>query len=183
LWGEHGVNRPVQIAVVEGQVFTDALFEGKPTVLNGVKIWRVGRQEFLRAPGPFNEAAGFGGLMEAGVVIDHHLSWFEDWHQTVRDIRFKERGVAGPLEHEGRDQVVLVERINQTHAVRALPGLLPPTRFALRTPAVRAGFIIIHARLIKIHPLLGGHPSQLRAKLLPQLFVPLGIAKGLFLCV
>lgn len=180
---EDSVNRPVQIAVVERQVFTDALFEGKPAVLNGIKIRGVGRQEFLRAASAFNKLAGFGGLMEAGVVIDHNLSWFEDWHQTVLDIRVKECRIAGPLEHEGRDQVVVVERITQTHTLRAMPGLLPPTRFALRTPAVRPGFIIIHARLIQIHQLLGGYPRQLGTKLLPQRFVLLGIATGLFLCV
>jgi hypothetical protein len=53
----------------------------------------------------------------------------------------------------------------------------------LRTPAVRPGFIIIHARLIQIHQLLGGYPRQLGTKLLPQRFVLLGIATGLFLCV
>ncbi|HJY82538.1 MAG TPA: hypothetical protein VKK81_15835 [Candidatus Binatia bacterium] len=86
---EHGVNRPVQIAIVERQVLTDTLFEGKPAVLNGVKIRGVGRQEFLRAASAFNKLAGCGGLMEPGVVINHHLSWFADGHQTVLDIRFK----------------------------------------------------------------------------------------------
>ena len=181
--GEHGVHRLVQITVVEGQVFTDALFEGKPAVLNGIQIRGVGRQEFLRAASAFDKLAGFGGLMEAGVVIDHNLSWCEDWHQTVLDIRFKECGVAGPLEHEGRDQLLLVKGIKQTYALGAMAGLLPPTGFTLRTPAVRPGFIIIHARLIQIHPLLGGDSRQLGTKLLPQLLIPLGIAKGLFLCV
>lgn len=121
--------------------------------------------------------------MEAGVVIEHKLAWFEDWDQTKLDIRFKECRSAGPLAHEGRDPVVVVERIKQTHPLSAMPGLLPPTRFALRTPAVRPGFSIIHARLIQIPPLLGGYPRQLGPKLLPQLFVLLSIAKGLFLCM
>ena len=173
----------MQIAIVERQVFADALFEGKPAVLNRIKIWGVGRQEFLRAASAFNKLAGFGGLMEAGIVIDHHLSWCEDWHQTVLDIRLKECRVAGPLEHERCDQVVVVERIKQTHTLNTMPGLLPPTGFALGTPAVGTSFIIIHPRLIQIHQLLGGYPRQLRAKLRPQLFVPLGVTKGLFLCV
>ena len=181
--GEHGIHRFVQITVVEGQVFTDALFEGKPTVLNGIQIRGVGREEFLRAARFFNEPARLGGLMEAGVIIDHHLPGFENRHQAVGDIRFKEGGVAGSLEHEGRDQLLLVKGIKQTYALGAMAGLLPPTRFTLRTPAVRPGFIIIHARLIQIHQLLGGDSRQLGTKLLPQLFIPLGIAKGLFLCV
>ncbi len=152
-------------------------------MLNGVKIGRVRRQEFLRAPGPFNEAAGFGGLMEAGVVIDHNLSWFEDWHQTVLHLGFKERGVAGAREHKRRDQLLLVEGINQTHAVRALARLLAPARFALGAPAIGTGFIVIHPGPSKLHQLLGGHLSQLRANLFSQLFVPLGVAKGLLLCV
>jgi len=78
LLGKYGVHRLVQIAVVERQVFTDALFEGKPAVLNGIKIWGVGRQEFLRAARLFNEPAGLGGLMEAGVVIDHNLPGIEN---------------------------------------------------------------------------------------------------------
>ena len=181
--GEHGVKRSVQIAVIERQGFADALFEGKPAVLNGIEIWGVGRQEFLRAPGSCNELAGFGGLMEAGVVVDHELSWFQDGHQTVLDIRFKEGRVAGPLEHEGGEQVVVVERINQTHPLSALPGLLAPARVALQTPAVCTSLIIVHSRLVQIHQLLGGYSSQLRTKLLPQLLVPLGVTKGLFLCV
>jgi hypothetical protein len=114
----------MQIAVVERQVFPDALFEGKPAMLNGIKIRGVGRQEFLGAARAFNELAGFGGLMETGVVVDYNLSWFEDWHQTVLDIRFKECGIAGPLEHEGCDQLVVVEGINQTHALSAMARLL-----------------------------------------------------------
>ena len=75
---EHGVNRLVQIALVERQVFPDALFEGKSAVLNGIQIRGVGRQEFLGAARALNEPAGFGRVVEAGVVIDHNLSWFED---------------------------------------------------------------------------------------------------------
>jgi len=99
------------------------------------------------------------------------------------DIRVKECGVAGPLEHQGRDQLLLVKGIKQTYALGTLPRLLPPTRFTLRTPAVRPGFIISHSRLIQIYQLLGGYSRQLGAKLRPQRFVALSIAKGLFLCV
>ncbi len=152
-------------------------------MLNGVQIRRVRRQEFLRASSLFNEAAGFGGLMETGVIIDHHLSWFEDRHQAVLHRGFEERGVAGALEHQRCDQLLLVEGINPTHAVRAMARLLAPARFALGAPPLGTGFIIIHSRLIPIHQLLAGHLSQLRAKLFPQLFVPFGVAKGLFLCV
>jgi hypothetical protein len=173
----------MQITIVERQGFTDALFEGKPAVLNGIQIRGVGWQEFLRTARAFNEPARLGGLMEAGVIIDHHLPGFENRHQAVVDIRFKEGGVAGPLEHEGGDEGVVVERSKQTHALGAMPGLLPPTGFTLRTPPVRPGFIIIHARLIQIHQLLGGYSRQLGTKLLPQLLISLGIAKGLFLCV
>jgi len=159
------------------------LFEGKPAVLNGIQIRGVGRQKFLRTPGLCNELASFGGLMETGVVIDHDLTWLEDGHQTVLDIRVKERRVAGSLEHEGSDQVMVVERRQQTHPLGAMARFLPPARFALQTPAVGPSFIIIHARLIQIHQLFGGYPRQLGPKLLPQRFVSFGVAKGLFLCV
>jgi len=173
----------MQIAVVEGQEFPDALLEGKPVVLNRVEIWGVGRQEFLGAARAFNELAGFGGGMEAGVVVDHNLSWFEDRHQTVLDISLEERSVAGPLEHEGREQLLVVQGVKQTHALGAMPRRLTPARFALRTPAVRPSFVVLQPGLIQIDHLLDGCRSQLCPKLFPQLFVPLGIAKGLFLCV
>ena len=76
----------------------------------------------------------------------------------------------------------LIERGNQTHTLRAVARLLPPARFAPRTPAVRAGFMVIHPGLIQIDNLLGGPPRPLRPKLLPQRFVPLGLGKGLFFC-
>jgi hypothetical protein len=183
LLGEHGINRPMQISVVERQVCPDELFEGKPAVLNGVQIRGIGRQEFLGAASALNELAGFGRLVETGIVVDHNLSRFQNRHQTVLDIGFEECLIAGPLEHERGDQLRLVKGINQTHAVSAMAGLLPPARFALGAPALGAGFIISHPGLIQIHQLLGGHARQLRAKLLPQRFVPLGITKGLFLCV
>jgi hypothetical protein len=181
--GEHGVHCLVQIAVVERQVFPDAVFEGPPVVRNGVEVWGVRGQEFLRAPGPLNEAASFGGLMETGVVIDHKLSWFQNGGQTVLNVGFKARGVASPREHEGGAKGVLVERIKQAHPLRAMTRLLAPTRFARRTPAVRPSFGVIHARLIQRDNLLGGDAGQLLAKLLPQSFVPLGIGEGLLLCV
>ena len=180
---EHGIKGLMQITIVEREQLTDALFERKPAVCNGVQIWGVGGQEFLGAARAFNELAGFGGLRETGVIIDHTLSWFEDRHQTVLEVRCKERGVAGTLEHQRRDQLLVVEGINQPHAVRAMARLLAPARFALGAPAVGTGFVIIPSRLLQLHPLLGGSLSQLRAKLFSQLFVPLGVAEGLFLCV
>lgn len=179
---EHGIKGPVQIAVVERQGFTDALFEGKPAVLPGIQLRGVGRQEFLRTPGLGNELASLGGLRETGVVIDPELAWLEDGHQTVLDIRLKERRVAGSLEHEGGDQVMGVERRPQTHPLGALARFLPPARFALQTPAVGSSFIIIQARLIQLPQLFGGYPRHLGPQLFPQRFVSLGVAKGLFLC-
>lgn len=152
-------------------------------MFNGVEVWGVGWQESLRAASALNELAGSGGLMETGVVIDHNLSWCEDRHQTVLDIGLEEGGVAGSLEHEGSDEMVLMKGIEQTHALGAIAGLLPPARFALRTPAIRPRFVVLQPRFIQIDTLLCGHRSQLRPKLFPHLFVPLGIAKGLFLCV
>ena len=70
-----------------------------------------------------------------------------------------------------------------SYALGAMAWLLAPARLAPGAPAGGSGFMIIHPRLIQVHQLLGRHPSQLRTKLLSQLFVPLGIAKGLFLCV
>ncbi len=180
---EHGVNGLMQISRVERKVFPDALFEGKPPVLNGVEVWGVWGQEFLRAAGPCNEVASFGGLMEAGVVIDHKLSRFEDRHQTVLNLGVEERGSARALEHKGRKEGVVMEGINQTHSVGAMAGLLAPARFAPWAPAVRTGFIIIHTRLIEVPQLLYRDAGQLGAKLFSQRFVPLGVAKGLFLCV
>lgn len=152
-------------------------------MLNGIEIGRVRRQEFLGAASIFNQGTGCGGLMEASVIVDHNLSGFEDRHQTVLDISLEELGIAGPLEYERSDEGMVVEGSDQTHPLRAMARLLPPAWFALWTPAVGAGFLIIHARLIQIHELLGGDTRQLCPKLLPHRFVALGIAEGLFLCV
>lgn len=169
--------------MVKRQEFSNALVEREPGVLNGIEIGRVRRQEFLSAAGVFNQGPDFGGLMEAGIIIDHNLSRFKSGHQTVLDIGLEERGVTGPLKHKRGEEGLVVEGINQTDALRAMARLLAPTRFPLRTPAVGTGVRVIHARLIQVHDLLGGNPRQLLAKLLPQCFVALGIAEGLFLCV
>jgi hypothetical protein len=179
---EHGVNGLMQISRVERKVFPDALFEGKPPVLNGVEVWGVGGQEFLRAAGPCNEVASFGGLLEAGVVIEHQLARLEDRHQPGLNIGVEERGRARALEHKGRNEDGVMEGINQTHSVGAMAGLLAPARFAPWAPALRTGCIISHTRLIAVHQLLYRDAGQLGAKLFSQLFVPLGVAKGLFLC-
>ena len=91
--------------------------------------------------------------------------------------------IAMALEHERSDEGVAVEGINDTHALGAMARLLPPTRLALGTPAIRPGFIVVHPGFIQIHKLFRGDSNQLRAKLLPLLFLPLRIPKGLFLCV
>ena len=46
--------------------------------------------------------------METGVIIDHKLSGFQNGHQTVLDIRFKERSGAGPLEHQRSNELSLI---------------------------------------------------------------------------
>ena len=173
----------MQVAVVEREMLTDALFEGKPVVLNRIEVGRVRRQEFLGAASIFNQGTGFRGLMAAGVIIDHNLSGFKDRYQTVLDIRFKECGCARALEHKRGEEGLLVEGIDQTHPLGAMARLLAPARFPLRAPAVGAGLMIIHAGLIQVYELFGWHRGQLRAKLLPQGFIPLGVTEGLFLCV
>ena len=152
-------------------------------MLQGGEGWGVRRQESLRAPGPCNAAAGCGGLRATGVILDHPLSWFQNGHQAGLALRFKECRGAGPREPEGRAPLLEGQGIKQTHARGAMAWLLAPARFASWPPAVCAGFIVIHFGLIQIDDLLGRDPSQLWAKLFSQLFVPLGIAKGLFLCV
>lgn len=87
------------------------------------------------------------------------------------------------LEHERGDERVTVEGINDTHAPGAVSRLLSPAGRALRTPPVGPGFIVVHPGFIQIHKLFRGDNGQLRAKLLPLLFLPLRIPKGLFLCV
>lgn len=164
---EDGIQSLMQIAVVERKVFADALLKRKPAVLNRIEIGRIRRQKFLSASGSGKELASSGRLVEASIVVDHNLSWFQDGAQTVLHIDFKERGVTGPLEHEGCDQLLLVEGSNQTYALGAMAGFLAPARFALGTPAKRTSFMIIPARLIQIDQLLGGDSGQLRPKLLP----------------
>ena len=181
--GDRRINSFMQVALVEGQVFADALLEGEPVVLNGVEVGRVRGQEFLGAASRGNEATRFGRLMEAGVVIEHSLSSSKDRHQTVFDIRLEEGGIAIALEHKRGDEGVLVEGLNNTHALGAMPRLLPPARLALGAPPIRPDFVVIYPGLIEIHQLCCGDTRQLGAKLLPQLLIALGISKGLFLCV
>jgi hypothetical protein len=173
----------VQVAVVSRQEFPHAVFERGPGVFNGIEIRRVRRQEFLRTACPCNELPGVEGLVEAGVIVHHDLSRFKYRHQTLLNIRLEECGVAGSLENQRGNKLLLGERGDQTHALGTMPGFLAPTWFSLRTPAIRAGFVIIHPGLIRIYALLSGNRLYLLAKLLPQRFVPLSIAEGLFLWV
>ena len=159
------------------------MFKREPIVLNRIKIRRVGRQEFLGTARPFNELAGCGGLMEAGVIVHHNLSRFERRHSTLLYVRLEESGITGSLEDARGGEPMLLESGEQTHALGAMTRFLAPARFPPWTPAVRASFVVIHPRLIQIHALLQRKRPHLLAKLLPQRFVSLGIAKGLFLCV
>jgi hypothetical protein len=121
--------------------------------------------------------------MAAGIIVDHHLSRFEGRHQTLLYICLEEGSRARALEHERGNKSLVVERIDQTHPLGAIARLLTPARFASRTPAITAGFMVIHTSLIQIHELLRRNHCHLLAKLLPQDFVAFGIPEGLFLCV
>jgi len=173
----------MKVTLMEGELLADLLFEGEPTVLNGIEIWGVRRQEFPGAACAFDELPRFLRLMKAGVVVQHDLSGLKDGHQTVLDVGLEESRIAVSLEHEGRDERVVVERIKDTPPLGAVPWLLSPAGLAPKAPAIGEGVSIIDPGLIHIHQLLGGLLRQLRTKLFPQLLVPLGIAKGLFLCV
>ncbi|HJY81879.1 MAG TPA: hypothetical protein VKK81_12455 [Candidatus Binatia bacterium] len=141
----------MQVAVVEGKGFADALFEGEPVVFNRVKVWGVRGQEFLGTASLLNELASFDRLVEASIIVTHNLSGFEDRYSTALDIGLEERGVAVALKHEGREELMLVEGINQTQALGAMARLLSPARFALGAPTVGTGFGVIHAGLSEIH--------------------------------
>ena len=136
----------MQVTLRAGEVFPHAWFAGEPGVFNGIESGRVKGQEFLGAAAPFHELAGFGRLLEAGIIRDHPLSWLEGRHQAVLDRGLEERGVAVALKHEGREERVAVEGIDQTAPRSALARLLAPARFALGTPpplrpALLVGFV------------------------------------------
>lgn len=152
-------------------------------MFNGIEVGGVRRQEFLGAAYALDELASFGRLVEAGIIVDHNLSRFEDRHQTLLSIGLEEGSRARALEHERGNKSLAVERIDETHSLCAMARLLTPARCASRTPATTAGFMVIHAGLIQIYELLRRNHCHLLAKLLPQDFVAFGILEGLFLCV
>lgn len=167
---------------MEGELFTDGVFERKPPVFDGIEVRGVRRQEFARAPRPGDELFGLLRLVEGGSVVQHELPRLEDGHQTVLDLGLKECRSAVPLKDEGGNERVLVKGVNEADPLGAVARFLPPTRLPSGTPALGQGFMIVDAGLIHIHQLLGRLLRQLRAELLPQLLLPLGVAKGLFLC-
>jgi hypothetical protein len=76
------------------------VFEWTPIGRDGIKIRRVRRQEFLRTACSRNEAARFGRLMEASVIVHRHLSGLEQWDSALLHVRPKECGSAGPCADE-----------------------------------------------------------------------------------
>jgi hypothetical protein len=93
----------------------------------------------------------------AGIIVDHNLSRFEDRPQTPLSRCLEEGSRARALEHERGNKSLMVERIDETHPLCAIARLLPPARFASRTPATMAGSMVIHAGLGKEHT--GGDTS------------------------
>lgn len=180
---EDGINGLVEVTVVEGELFTDGVFEWEPAVFDGIEVRGIRRQEFARAPRPGDELFGLLRLVKGGIVVQYDLSWLEDRHQTVLDIGLEKGGIAVALKDEGGDERVLMKGVNETDPLGAVAGLLPPTGLAPGTPAIGQGFIIVDPGLIHIDQLLHRRLPQLRKKLRPQCLIPLGIAKGLFLCV
>lgn len=168
---------------MERELFADGMFEGEPAVFDGIEVGGIGRQECAGAPRLGDELLGLLRLVEGGVVVEHELPRLEDRHQTVLDIGLKQGGSAVPLKDEGGNKRVLVKGVNDADPLGAVARFLPPARLPAGTPAIGQGFIIVDARLIHIHQPLGRYLGQLRAELCPQLLIPLGVAKGLFLCV
>jgi hypothetical protein len=152
-------------------------------MFNRIEVGGVRRQEFLGTAHAFDELASFGRLVEAGIIVDHTLSRFEDRPQTPLSRCLEEGSRARALEHERGNKSLVGERIDETHPLCAIARLLPPARFASRTPATTAGSMVIHAGLIQIYELLKRNHCHLLAKLLSQDFVAFDIPEGLFLCV
>ena len=71
----------MQIAIVERKQLTDALFERKPVVFNGVQIQGVRWQEFLSAARAFNEPAGFGGWDHLDLQQAYALQEMQEEHR------------------------------------------------------------------------------------------------------
>jgi hypothetical protein len=179
----YGIDGLVEITVVERQLFTDSVCERDPAMFDGVEVGGVRGQEFAPAARPFDKLAGLLRLVKGCIVIQHHLPGLEDGHQTVLPIGLKESGGALALKEEGSGERVLVQGVNNAHPLGAVARLLPPARLTPRTPAIGQRFMIVEAGLIHIDQLLHRLACQLRPKLLPQCFVSLGVAKGLFLGV
>jgi hypothetical protein len=47
--------------------------ENCPPLLDGVEVWRIGRQKQQRAACRFNQLTRFDGLMEACIVHNHDM--------------------------------------------------------------------------------------------------------------
>jgi len=147
----HCFNGLVQIAVMEGELFADLLFEREPAVFDGVEVGGVRWQEFACTPRPGKELVGLRRLVKGGIVVQHDLPRLQDGHQTVLHVSLEEGRGAVALKDEGRDERVLLKGVDNADPLGAVARFLPPARLAPRAPAIGQGFMIVDPSLIHIH--------------------------------
>lgn len=172
----------MKVPVMEGELCANFILEREPTVLNGIEVRGVRRQEFAGTACAFNELPRFLRLVAGGLVVQHALPWLADGDHPVLAIGFAASRIAGSLEPAGRAERVVVERVHEAHSLGAVPRLLSPAGFAPGAPALGQGFLIVAAGLSHLSAVLWPLLGQRRATLRPQLLSSFGVAKGLFFC-
>ena len=151
--------------------------------LNGVEIWRIGRQKDEFVSAFLKDPPDFLSFVKGGIVHDDQGAGLKLLQELFLEVVVKNGGVQAPLKKEwGEEPLSLGGGRDEVRPRPASPAALPKDLAALGGPCVRAVGGALEPGLIKIDRAAGAPPqalSQVRQVLDPACRISFEVT-GLF---
>ena len=158
-------------------------FEVCEVFLNGVEIWRIGRQKDEFVSAFLKDPPGFLSFVKGGIVHDDQGAGLKLLQELFLEVVVKNGGVQAPLKKEwGEEPLSLGGGRDEVGPRPASPAALPKDLAALGGPCVRAVGGALEPGLIKMDRAAGALPqalSQVRQVLDPACGISFEVT-GLF---
>src|SRR6266516_106498 len=150
------------------------------TLLKGREIRRISRQEQETAPSGFNGLSHTRSLMNAQVIQDHYLTWFEAGSKQLFHVDLKSGSIRSSVQDEGFSHSLRRQRSNQRHNRSIIARNLADSSLSSGSIGIERSHRNMGTGLIDKHQILAEQLLHLLTPSRTSRIILLACSQGLF---
>ena len=112
--------------------FAQEFFEFGEGHLDGIEVWRIGRQEERPGSAILNDFSHTRPFVRGQIVHDNDIAFGKGWDELGLDIDLEGAAVHGAVQHPGRGKTVASEGADKSLGVPMTEGHIHPQSLAER---------------------------------------------------